>query len=197
MTVKGNLDLKPPLSYQATLNVEDWDLATIVTLIPNTPQPAPVRGRLSAQAEAQGTISPWTLTTDGKGQLAQFQAGPVPLGDVPFRWMTDRDSVLISDVEARPFGGRFSAEATIPVTGGGSAEGSATFSRIDTAQLCARAPGAGSQTDGASRWKCQFRRSSQRRGPRRQRAGFVAGFDLSGDPRRAGPCLDSGQSRGS
>ncbi len=60
----------------------------------------------------------------------------MPLGDVPaFRWMTDRDSVLISDVEARPFGGRFSAEATIPVTGGGSAEGSATFSRIDTAQL--------------------------------------------------------------
>lgn len=141
LTVKGALELKPPLSYQATLNVEDWDLATIVTLIPNTPQPAPVRGRLSAQAEAQGTISPWTLTTDGKGQLAQFQAGPVPLGDVPFRWMTDRDSVLISDVEARPFGGRVSAEATIPVTGGGSAEGSATFSRIDTAQLSASLPG--------------------------------------------------------
>lgn len=123
LSVKGELDLKPPLAYRATLNVEDWDLASIVTLVPNAPQPSPVGGTLSAHAEARGTMSPWTLTTDGKGRIARFQAGPVPLGDVPFRWMTDRASVLISDVEARPFGGRISAEATIPVTGGGRPRG--------------------------------------------------------------------------
>ncbi|SIO66682.1 translocation and assembly module TamB [Singulisphaera sp. GP187] len=156
LTVKGELDLRPPLKYQATLNVEDWDLASIASWVPNAPQPSPVTGTLSAQAEAEGTMSPWTITTDGKGRIGHFQAGPVPLGDVPFRWMTDHAAVLISDVEARPFGGRLSAEATIPVAGGGAAEGNLTFREIDTAQLSASIPGQGLKLTGRAEGSVAF-----------------------------------------
>ncbi|WP_406697260.1 AsmA-like C-terminal region-containing protein [Singulisphaera sp. Ch08] len=156
LSVKGTLDVRPPLAYQATLNVEDWDLASILTWVPNAPQPSPVGGTLNAHAEARGTLSPWTITTDGTGQIARFQAGPVPLGDVPFRWMTDHASVLISDVEARPFGGRLSAEATIPVAGGGAAEGNATFREIDTARLSASIPGQGVKLTGKAEGSVAF-----------------------------------------
>lgn len=137
----GELDLKPPQEYRATLKVDDWDLEKVLSLVPQLPEKPPVTGTLTAQAEAKGTLVPWAVTTEGRARLGRFEVASVSLGAVPFRWSTDRDSILITDVEAHPFGGRLTAEAHIPVAGGGAAEGTATIRGLDTAQLSASLPG--------------------------------------------------------
>lgn len=140
LTARGGLDLAPPRAFSGTLDVTGWDLASVESLIPGAPRPSPVAGLLSAHAEGSGTFAPWAVRVQGQGRVDRFQAGPVPLGDVPFRWTTDRDTVVISGVEARPFGGRFSAEARVPIVADKPVEGSATLSGIDLAKLADAMP---------------------------------------------------------
>ncbi len=89
-----------------------------------------------------------SVATTGQGSLGRFQAGPVALGDVPFRWASDRDVVIVSGVEAHPFGGRLGAEARVPLVAGRPTEGSATFQAIDAAQVSAAIPDRGLQLTG-------------------------------------------------
>jgi len=156
LDASGKLELNAPGAYEAKLNVEEWDLATVLTLIPQAPHPSPISGRVTAQAVARGTTSPWALNTEGKGQIKGFQAASVPLGLVPFRWSTDRDSILISDVKAQPFGGTLEAEAHVPIKGGGAPEGNATLSGIDTAKLSEAIPGQGISLAGIAEGSIAF-----------------------------------------
>lgn len=133
-------DLAPPHAFNGSVNVTKWDLATLLALIPAAPHPAPVAGTLTARAEGKGTLSPLNVTTDGHGQLGRFQAGPVPLGDVPFHWKTDDDAVVVQGVEAHPFGGRVEAHAQIPLSAGKPTRGGATITKLDTARLSQALP---------------------------------------------------------
>ncbi len=133
-----------------------WDLAAIRALVPSAPHASPVSGTLSAHADVRGTLGPWSVETNGQGQLSRFQAGPMPLGDVPFRWATDRDAVVVSGIEAHPFGGRLAAEVRVPVGTGKPTEGSASFTAIDTAQLTAAIPGQGLKLTGKADGQVRF-----------------------------------------
>ena len=118
-----------------------WDLAALLAVIPGAPHPSPVVGQLTAHAEAKGTASPLSVETQGRGEFAAFQAGPVPLGDVPFRWTTRGDAVDLSIVDAHPFGGTVSGEAVVPIVAGKPTVGSATFRAIDASRIVAAMPG--------------------------------------------------------
>ncbi|MBX6314140.1 MAG: hypothetical protein IRY99_14675, partial [Isosphaeraceae bacterium] len=135
--------LARPFDFDAQLDVNGWDLSDLLAFVPSVPRPSPIDGTLSVQAEAKGTLAPLVLDTHGEGRIAQFQAGPVPLGEVPFRWTTEGDTIALTGIEAHPFGGRLRAEAKIPARGTGPIEGTATFSAIDTAALVAALPGGG------------------------------------------------------
>jgi translocation and assembly module TamB len=63
------------------------------------------------------------------------------LGDVPFTWTTRDEAVHIAVPDARPFGGRISAEAVIPVSPGKPITGTATLTAIDAAQVALVVPG--------------------------------------------------------
>ena len=152
-----NLGLKPPRAFHGTLDVTDWDLAALLALIPGAPRPAPVTGTFSARAEASGTVNPRTILTNGQGRFKRLAAGPVTLGDVPFRWTTDRDVIVLSGIEAHPFGGTLKVEARVPVTPGQPTEGSASIAGLDTARLSAAIPGEGLKLTGKADGQVQFR----------------------------------------
>jgi translocation and assembly module TamB len=141
--LKANLGLglAAPHEFAAGLDVTDWDLSDVLAFVPAAPRPSPIDGALTARAEARGTLAPRAITTQGQGRIAAFRAGPVPLGDVPFKWTTEKDAITLSILDARPFGGRMSGEATIPSRGDRPIEGTITLTGIDTAKLAAAAPG--------------------------------------------------------
>src|SRR5262249_8588172 len=135
------IGLASPHAFSGRLDVTEWDLGDLLAFVPSVPHPAPVDGALTARAEAEGTLEPLKLTTQGAGRLDRFRAGPVPMGDIPFRWTSERDAIVVSVVEARPFGGKPTAEARIPVGRKGPIEGAADLSGIDTTLLSAAIPG--------------------------------------------------------
>lgn len=148
LAAQGAVDLKPPYAFRGKINVTGWNIASVVALIPTAPHPSPVSGSVSARAEAEGTASPLTVQTQGEGRVDRFQAGPVLLGDVPFRWATEGRAVGITIAEAHPFGGRLSGKASVPIGSGQPTEGSATFTGIDTAAITATLPGEGLKLTG-------------------------------------------------
>ena len=118
----------------------DWSLDELLALIPNAPQPSPVGGQFAIRADARGTLVPWTVETRGEGRLSKFRAGPVPLGDLPFRWTTAPEEIVVDRVVARPFGGQLVAHARVPRGPGRSAEAWIDLIGIDAAQLAAAMP---------------------------------------------------------
>jgi translocation and assembly module TamB len=157
LTARLNLGLKPPRAFQGVLDMTDWNLAEALALVPGTPRPAPATGTLSARAEVRGTLTPRSIQTQGEGRFGRLSAGPLTLDDVPFRWTTEGETIVLSNVEARPFGGRLTADARIPLTSGKPAEGSATLRGLDTALLSAVIPGEGVKLTGKADGQVEFR----------------------------------------
>ena len=156
-TAQAELGLAEPHAFSGSVEVNDWDLAQILAFVPGAPKPAPISGSLLARAEAKGTLKPVDLQTKGSGRLDRFRAGPIPLGQVPFRWATEGDAVLVSIVEAHPFGGQLSAEARVPFRGDDRAiRGSLAIERVDTARLAASLPGGGLQMTGTAGGQASF-----------------------------------------
>jgi len=141
LSARVKAGLSPPYAYEGKVDVADWSIDDLLALIPALPRPAPAGGRLTVRADAKGTLAPWSVETRGEGRLAEGRLGPVPLGDVPFHWDTVPGAVLVSGVEARPLGGRLSAEARVPTGPGEPAVGSITALGVDAALLAAAMPG--------------------------------------------------------
>jgi translocation and assembly module TamB len=153
---RASVGLDPPYAFDGALDVTGWDVAPVVALVPSAPRPPPVSGRVTAKANAQGTLAPVNVRTSGAGRFDRFQAGPVPLGDVPFRWTTEGDTIVVSGVDARPFGGRLRAEARVPTAPGRPVEGTASFQGVDTAGLSAAIPGEGLKLTGKAAGQVRF-----------------------------------------
>lgn len=152
----ATVGLKPPSAFHATVDVAGWDLAAVAALVPSAPDPLPAAGQVSAQAQARGTLSPFSIVTSGQGRLDQLRTGPVDLGDVPFRWTTDAGAVVVSGVDAHPFGGEVKAEARVPTVAGKPTEGSARIAGIDTAQITAAMPKGGLKLTGKADGSASF-----------------------------------------
>jgi translocation and assembly module TamB len=140
LAARGALDLRPPRAFQAALDVTGWDVARVLAWVPSAPKPSPVTGAVTARAEMTGTLQPLTLQTAGRGRLDAVKAGPVVVGDVPFEWATRGDVVAVSVADARPFGGRVSGRADVPLGPDRPVVGSAELDAIDAAKLSAALP---------------------------------------------------------
>ena len=136
--LKAGMDA--PYAFDGHLDVADWDLSDVLTLVPGAPRPAPADGLLTARAGAKGTLSPRDIQTDGEGKIARFRAGAIPLGDVPFRWKTAGDSIVADIPDAHTFGGTLSAHATVPAKGEGPIRAAVVAKAIDTAEMTALMP---------------------------------------------------------
>ncbi len=143
--LNGNvgINLAAPYDFKGQILVNGWDLSDALAFVPSVPQPSPIDGKLTADARAEGTLQPTKIATGGEGRIAQFQAGPVALGTVPFRWTTEGDTIQVKGVEAQPFGGRITAEAQIPTTGDRPIQGTAEFLGLDTSQMTGALPEGG------------------------------------------------------
>ena len=111
---EGQLALTPPYAYTATLDVSAWDLTHLLALIPSMPRTSPISGAVTAEAKAEGNLSPFRVETSGTGTLADLLATGVPLGNVPFRWSTGAEAIEMNILDAHPFGGTLSADLLLP-----------------------------------------------------------------------------------
>jgi len=141
LAARLSADLAAPHAFDGKLDVADWDISDVLALIPTAPKPAPADGVLTIHAEGRGTLSPLDLKTEGTGRIARFRAGAVPLGDVPVHWTTEGDVIHAVVADARPFGGRLSADARLPAKGAGPIRANVRAADIDTAQMAAQIPG--------------------------------------------------------
>jgi translocation and assembly module TamB len=156
LTARLEADLAAPYAFAGRIDVAEWSLDDLIALVPGVPHPAAVGGLLSVRAEAEGTLAPWAVETQGQGRLGQFRAGPIPLGDIPFRWDTGPDAIVVSGIQAQPLGGRLEARARIPTRAGEAAEGTITVIGIDTAQLSALMPGRDLELTGTADLSASF-----------------------------------------
>ena len=174
------LDLTEPWAYEGSLETGDLPLGELLPLLPHVPDDFPVSGTLAGRAEARGALRPWRIESSGQARINHLQAGRVPVGDVPVRWTTQGDTILLSAEELQRFGGQIQAEARVPVHGDRPIEGTITLEQVDTAELSAEAPKSwklSGRADGQARFRLQP--GSGGKGPALDAEGQLSAADLT------------------
>ena len=157
LVARAGLVLKPPYDFHGSVDLTGWELASILAWAPSAPRPSPVTGddHGPRRGDGDGRAVPAPRTT-GAGRFDRLQGGPVSLGDVPFSWTTKGDAVALTIADARPFGGRLTAEATVPLTAGRSVEGKVDLRDLDTARLSGSIPGRSIKLSGVASGEVTF-----------------------------------------
>ncbi len=137
MRASIGVGLAAPHAYTGEVDVTGWEIARVLGFVPGVPRPAPASGSVSARADASGTLIPFAIKTQGQARVEQAKAGPAPLGNVAFRWETDKQGVAISGIEASSFGGKISGDILIPTVAGKPARASVALKGVDTARIAA------------------------------------------------------------
>jgi translocation and assembly module TamB len=141
-TLKGRLgiELAAPWAYEGELDTGVLPLSELLSLLPHVPADFPVSGTVAGRGAVRGAVHPLRIESSGEARIAHFQAGRVPIGDLPIRWSTQGETILLSADEVQRYGGEIKAEARVPVHGDKPIEGTITLARVDTAELSAEAP---------------------------------------------------------
>ena len=129
------LDLAGARAFSGEVDVKGWAIERVLALIPRMPRPAPASGVVDAHVAFRGSVVPKVLTSDGTVLVHGATVEAIPLGDVKANWATEGSDVVVKEITARPFGGRFSGHATVPGAVGRPARIEATFAGIRTDQL--------------------------------------------------------------
>ena len=137
LKAKGGLELAPPYRYDGNLDVEGWQIGAVLGFVPGLPRPAPASGIVDARGEARGALRPFEITTTGGARVLHARAGTTPIGNLAFRWTTDRETIAITGLELFAFGGQVTGEAHIPTKVGRPLEASANLKGIDAGRLAA------------------------------------------------------------
>ena len=148
------------------MNLGDLPLRELIALVSHVPDERSISGTIAGRGAARGTIRPWRIESSGQARIVQSQVGRVSIGDVPIRWTTSNENILLSAVETHRYGGRIAAEARIPVSGDRPIEGTISLKRVDVAELSAEGPASWRMTgraDGQARFR--LRPGSGGKGP--------------------------------
>jgi translocation and assembly module TamB len=137
-----SVDMTSPFAFTGRIDAKDWSMSELVLMTKSAAHSHHIGGSLTVLGDASGTLVPLMLDGRGSGRLDQFRAGPVPIGAVGFQWTIDRNIVIFQNVDSKPFNGRLTGEARVPVASVGRIEGTATLSGIDT-DLLSKAIGDG------------------------------------------------------
>lgn len=141
LKLRGSIDLKPPRAFRGSVDVTAWDLAEVLAWSPPA-RSLPIDGLLTGRASAEGTLTPSTLKTEGKGTVEALAVKTGVVGDVPFDWTMKGETILVNVSGARVFGGGLTAHATLPPKRSGEPmTGSATLTSVDLAPIVALIPG--------------------------------------------------------
>ncbi len=150
------IDLAEPWAFEGELNTGDLPLRDLVALVPHVPENFPVSGTIAGRGTARGTIRPWRIESSGEARILHAQGGRFSIGDVPIRWTTSDENILLSAQEIQRDGGRIAAEARVPVRGDLPIEGTIHLKHVDAAELTAEFPASWKMTgraDGQGRFR--------------------------------------------
>jgi translocation and assembly module TamB len=134
------IDLAEPWSYEGEIHAGDLPLRDLLALLPHVPEGFPVSGTIAGLGTARGTVRPWRIESSGEAEITRAEAGRIAIGDVPIRWTTQDEEILLTAEEVQRYGGRIAAEARVPVRGDRPIEGTMRLKRVDAAELTADAP---------------------------------------------------------
>ena len=135
LNARLSLDLAGARAFSGEVDVREWAIERVLALIPRAPRPAPASGVVDGRVAFRGTLRPLVLTSDGRVTIRGATVEAIPLGDVAATWATEGREVIVKEITARPFSGRFAGRATIPDTTNRPARVEATFAEIRTDQL--------------------------------------------------------------
>jgi hypothetical protein len=136
----GGLRLTAPYAYHGKLNLTRTDLAALQRLNPKLRPPVPVAGRLSASADAEGTLQPLTVQTAGTASAADLTIDRVTVQRLRLRWGTKDDRVLLSDVRGDLYKGRLTGSAAVPLRNNAAGSVDVRFKGVDVGSLASSVP---------------------------------------------------------
>jgi len=140
LSARAGLDLAPPYAFHGSGNVAGWEIADVLAFVPNLPKKPAVAGRLDANADANGTLLPFSIETVGGARVAAIKVGAILSRYLVFEWKTERDVIALTGLEAAIFGGKITGDAKIPTKPGRKLDVNLALKGIDTKEMTSALP---------------------------------------------------------
>ncbi len=140
LSARAGLDLAPPYAFHGSGNVAGWEIADVLAFVPNLPKKPAIAGRLDANADANGTLFPFSIETVGGARVAAIKVGAILSKYLVFEWKTERDVIALNGLETAIFGGKITGDAKIPTKPGKKLDVNLALKGIDTREMTSALP---------------------------------------------------------
>lgn len=118
LTGHGTVRLQEPFPFRAELHTEELELAALDQLNANLRPPAPLRGKLTATTQLQGTLRPFVVTTSGTASASAIVVEGWNVTEASWRWQSTDNRVFIDQLKALAYDGTIAGTATLPLDAG-------------------------------------------------------------------------------
>ena len=142
----GELSLEKPFRFKASVKLNQVALERLDDVRDLIPVGIQLSGSASAEAKAEGTLSPLALKGSGSGRLTGLKVGPIPIGEVTTRWDADEKAIQFSEIRAGLFKGELTGRMSVPFRPEIAGTGEIKLAKIDLAEMSRSLPLGGSLT---------------------------------------------------
>ncbi len=111
----GDLQVKEPYRYKASLTLKGADLSAVQRLAADLRPGVDLAGRLTVTADVSGTLEPFKVATSGTAAATGLKVDTVTLQDVEFGWEGTTDRLKVKELRARLYGGEITGGAVVPL----------------------------------------------------------------------------------
>ncbi|MBN9320931.1 MAG: DUF748 domain-containing protein, partial [Delftia acidovorans] len=140
VTATGTLQLKDRFDYDATVKATGASVTDLRKLVPEAELPVPVEGALTAEVKLTGTLAPLTYRAVGRVTAADLTLNKTPANHLDVRWELNPDSVQITELSAKMFGGSLSGRLDYPLKADRAGSFALGFKELDAAAARAFVP---------------------------------------------------------
>ncbi len=133
------VDMDAPREFSAKVDLSNWSAQRLLAMIPDISTRLPIQGMIDGHVVVSGTLLPRKVRADGKVVIRQMAYDAIPFGDVSATWQTEGDEIRFRPIEAKPFGGRVTGVASVPISPGPPIKLEVEVAQIDSSRLAALA----------------------------------------------------------
>jgi hypothetical protein len=140
LTADATVTLAGSYPFTAAAKTTPRQVSALTKLVPELTVSTSITGKLTLTAKAAGTLSPTTVTADGRVSATELTVGRSTANAVSANWKLTPERIVVTALEAAVFGGKLTGSADVPFAADKPGKFDVNLADVDSAGIVAAVP---------------------------------------------------------
>ncbi len=136
----GKLSILAPYGFEASLELAESELEALQKLSPSLRPPVAISGKLTASANASGTLEPLKVEVNGRVATRKLKINAFAFNELTMDWRLDQERFAVTDLRGQLYDGKVQGKANVPFATTESGSATLTLTGVDLADMTAQIP---------------------------------------------------------